>query len=152
MVSHIDKLLEHQWGQSLHLKYETLLYIYNQIHTILENSPIREKIIFHKRMRDDGILIVKAKQTEINSFFENANRQHELLKFTYECNNHSTKFLDLEIYKGKCFEKTNILDLKCFTKNTEKFQYLHKYSDHLSSNFKSFTKGEGIRILRNTSN
>jgi hypothetical protein len=36
--------------------------------------------------------------------------------------------------------------------NTEKFQYLHKYSDHPSSNFKSFTKGEGIRILRNTSN
>jgi hypothetical protein len=29
---------------------------------------------------------------------------------------------------------------------------LHKYSDHPSSNFKSFTKGEGIRILRNTSN
>ena len=83
---------------------------------------------------------------------ENANGQHGLLKFTYECNNHSTKFRDLEIYKGKCFEKTNILDLKCFTKNTEKFQYLHKYSDHLSSNFKSFTKGEGIRILRNTSN
>jgi hypothetical protein len=53
-------------------------------------------------MRDDGILIVKAKQTEINSLFENANRQHELLKFTYECNNHSTKFRDLEIYKGKC--------------------------------------------------
>jgi hypothetical protein len=53
----------------------------------------------------DGILIVKAKQTEINSLYENANRQHDLLKFTYECNNHSTKFLDLEIYKGKRFEK-----------------------------------------------
>ena len=79
--------------------------IYNHINTILENSSIREKILFHKRIRDDGILIVKAKQTEINSLYENANRQHDLLKFTYECNNHSTKFLDLEIYKGKRFEK-----------------------------------------------
>jgi hypothetical protein len=54
---------------------------------------------------------------------ENANGQHGLLKFTYECNNHSTKFRDLEIYKGKCFEKTNILDLKCFTKNTRYLDY-----------------------------
>lgn len=91
-------------------------------------------------MRDDGMLIVKANQTEINSLFENANRQHDLLKFSYECNNHSTKFLDLEIYKGKRFEKTNILELKCFTKNTEKFQYLNKYSNHPSSNFKSLLK------------
>ena len=79
--------------------------IYNHINTILENSPIREKILFHKRIRDDGILIVNAKQTEINSHYENANRQHDVLKFTYECNNHSTKLLDLEIYKGKRFEK-----------------------------------------------
>jgi hypothetical protein len=52
--------------------------IYNHINTILENSSIREKILFHKRIRDDGILIVKAKQTEINSLYENANRHLHL--------------------------------------------------------------------------
>ncbi|XP_071171164.1 uncharacterized protein [Mytilus edulis] len=37
--------------------------IYNHINSILKNSPISEKIIFHKRMRDDGLLMVKAKES-----------------------------------------------------------------------------------------
>lgn len=126
--------------------------IYNHINSILKNSPISEKIIFHKRMRDDGLLMVKAKESEIDFMFENANKQHDLLKFTYECNKQSIKFLDLEIFKGERFKNTGVLDLKCFTKKTEKFQYLHKNSNHPISNFKSFIKGEGIRILRNTNN
>ncbi|CAG2244913.1 unnamed protein product [Mytilus edulis] len=40
--------------------------IYNHINSILKNSPISEKIIFHKRMRDDGLLMVKAKESEID--------------------------------------------------------------------------------------
>ena len=42
--------------------------------------------------------------------------------------------------------------MTCYKKNTEKFQYLHKNSNHPISNFKSFIKGEGICILRNTNN
>ncbi|VDH94276.1 Hypothetical predicted protein [Mytilus galloprovincialis] len=123
--------------------------IYNHINSILKNSPISEKNIFHKRMKDDGLLMVKVKESKIDFMFENANKQHDLLKFTYECNKQSIKFLDLEIFKGERFKNAGVLDLKCFIKKTEKFQYLHKNSNHPISNFKSFIKGETPTMIVN---
>ncbi len=41
-------------------------------------------------------------------------------------------------------------DIKCHTKPTETFQYLHRESSHPTSVFKSFIIGEMHRYLRNT--
>lgn len=125
--------------------------IYQHINKILNIFPHKNKILFHKRMKDDGYILFQGTTEEVKLLFEIANTNHNLLQFTYEIDRQSLKFLDLETYKGQRFQKENILDIKCFTKPTEKFQYLHQNSNHAKSCFKSFIKGEGIRILRNTS-
>ena len=125
--------------------------IYNHINKIMEKFPYRNKIKFHKRMRDDGCLIYGGPIKEIKELFEMANKSHEFLKFTYETDMKCLKFLDTEIYKGERFSDRKILDIKCHTKISEQFQYLHRKSKHPKNVFKSFIKGEGIRILRNTS-
>lgn len=125
--------------------------IYEHIENILKSFKYRNNIIFHKRMRDDGFIIFKGTKSEIESLFRLANKSHDLLKFTYELDLNSISFLDTTVYKGERFRKTGILDIKCFSKKTEKYQYLHRKSNHPHNCFKSFIKGEGIRILRNTS-
>ena len=102
-------------------------------------------------MRGDGFIIYNGMKNEIESFFSLANNSRDLLKFTYEFNINSISFLDTEVYKGDRFRQQGILDIKCFSKKTEKYQYLHRRSNHPQNCFKSFIKGEGIRILRNTS-
>ena len=125
--------------------------IYGHIENILENFPYRNKIKFHKRMRDDGCIIYSGPYTEIENLFRIANESHDLLKFTHEADKNCIKFLDTEIYKGTRFQEENVLDIRCHTKRHEQFQYLHRKSKHPPSCFKSFIKGEGLRILRNTS-
>ncbi len=44
------------------------------------------------------------------------------------------------------------MDIKCHTKCTETFQYLHRKSSHPKSVFQSFITGEMHRYLRNSSN
>ena len=41
------------------------------------------------------------------------------------------------------------MDIKCHTKPTENFQYLHRESAHPDSCFKSFIQGEVTRYIRN---
>lgn len=125
--------------------------IYDHIKQIIEDFPFKNNIIFHQRMRDDGFIIFNGTSEQIVNLFEKANEMHDLLKFTFEIDTESMKFLDTEIYKGKRFEQDGILDIKCYNKKTEKFQYLHRNSCHPQKCFKSFVKGEGIRLLRNTS-
>ena len=125
--------------------------IHEHIENILKSFQYRNKIIFHKRMRDDGFIIFNGTKNEIESLFRLANKSHDLLKFTYELDVNSISFLDTEVYKGERYRQQGILDIKCFSKKTEKYQYLHRKSNHPRNCFKSFIKGEGIRILRNTS-
>ena len=125
--------------------------IYDHIKQIMDNFPSKDNIIFHHRMRDDGFIIFDGTSDQIVNLFEKANAKHDLLKFTYEIDSDSMKFLDTEIYKGNRYQSTGILDIKCYNKKTEKFQYLQCSSCHPQRCFKSFVKGEGIRLLRNSS-
>ena len=56
------------------------------------------------------------------------------------------------IYKGKRFEETDILDIKCHTKKTGTGQFLHRSSCHLQPIFEGFLKGEIIRYVKNNNN
>ena len=75
--------------------------IHEHIENILKSFQYRNKIIFHKRMRDDGFIIFKGTKNEIESLFRLANKSHDLLKFTYELDVNSISFLDTEVYKGE---------------------------------------------------
>ena len=56
------------------------------------------------------------------------------------------------IYKGKRFEETGILDIKCHTKKTETGQFLHRSFCHPQPVFEGFLKGEIIRYIKNNNN
>ena len=108
------------------------------------------KILLHKVYRDDGFIIFKGSIQEITEFFEIANKEHKLLKFTFDISENEVPFLDLLISKGKHFQTNNKLDTCVYFKPTECFQYLDTDSDHPRNCFKGLIRGETIRYLRNT--
>ena len=96
-------------------------------------------------MRDDGFIIFDGTKEEIETLFKIANDSHKLLKFTYEIEENAISFLDTEVYKGHRFQNSSVLDIKCFSKKTEKYQYLHRTSNHPHKCFKSFISQEKRR-------
>lgn len=117
---------------------------------ILSKYSHRDKIAFCGRYRDDGFILFNGNKNELQELFITANKAHKYLKFTYEISSERIIFLDTEVYKGKRFLDSGILDLKTFRKPTETFQYLDRNSCHPKSVFKGFIKGEIIRNIRNT--
>ena len=67
---------------------------------------------------------------QLEDFIQFINTLHGSLKFTYEASVQSIQFLDLVMYKGKRFDETGILDIKCHTKKTETGLFLHRSSCH----------------------
>ncbi|VDH93261.1 Hypothetical predicted protein [Mytilus galloprovincialis] len=110
-----------------------------------------QKISSLYRFRDDGFFIYnEGTDDEIAQFFEHANRQHALLKFTHEKSQTKMQFLDVLVFKGPRFRETGILDLTTFRKKTENYQYLERSSCHPSSTFRGIIKGEMLRFKRCT--
>ena len=126
--------------------------IFHHINKIIDKFSDSDNIMFHVRFRDDGFIIYNGNTENANKLFEIANSSHDLLKFTYEISSSCAVFLDTHIYKGDIFSSCQTLDIKCHTKTTETFQYLHRDSCHPPSVFRSFMIGEVHRYLRNTNN
>ena len=126
--------------------------MYEITNEIIEKFQHKNKILYHARYRDDGIILFNGTKEEILNFFEIANSHHRLIKFTYEILEESTTFLDITVFKGERFNTSNILDVKTHFKPTNTFQYLNRTSAHNSAVFKAFIKGEAIRQIRNTNN
>ena len=80
------------------------------------------------------------------------NQHHPTLKYTHEISEDSVDFLDITIHKGKCFQETNLLDIKTFFKKTNTFQYLHYKSAHPPSTRKAVITVEATRFRRTNSN
>ena len=124
---------------------------FDLLNEIESNYRHKNKILFHKSFRDDGIIILNGTKEELNEFFTIANRSHRLLKFTFELSDTHLTFLDLLIKKGKRFEESKILDIEVSFKQTDSFQYLDPTSNHPDNCFRGLIKGELLRYLRNTS-
>ena len=84
------------------------------------------------RYMDDTFVFWTGSLAQLEDFIQFINTLHGSLKFTYEASVQSIQFLDLVIYKGKRFDETGILDIKCHTKKTETGQFLHRSSCHLN--------------------
>ena len=126
--------------------------IFYHINKIMDKFSDRENIVFHVRFRDDGFIIYNGNEENAIQLFDIANSAHDLLKFTYEISQNNAVFLDTHVYKGANYDNCQTLDIKCHTKPTETFQYLHRDSCHPPSVFHSFMIGEVHRYLRNTNN
>ena len=101
---------------------------------------------------DDTLVFWTGSMEQLETFVQHINTLHGKLKFTYEASDHSVQFLDLVIYKGKRFEETGVLDIKCHTKKTETGQFLHRSSCHPQPVFDGFILGEIIRYVKNNNN
>lgn len=105
-----------------------------------------------KRYIDDVLVIWPHSRLALQDFIEDCNRIHPNLKFTATVSSQSVSFLDVNLYKGIGFTKSQTLSTSIFFKETNTFSYLHG-SSHISSHvLKGIAKGEIIRALRNTSN
>ena len=83
--------------------------------------------------------------------WEDINSWTKDLSFTLELGINQQNFPDLLVYKGECFNKNRIFDLKLYVKPTN----LHLFTDpssHYPAAYKfSWITGEQIRIIRNSS-
>ena len=110
------------------------------------------KIFEWLRFRDDVFAVYTGNEQEASTFLDMANQIHPTLKFKYKISHTSGIFLDTIVFKGKRFEKENILDFKPYVKPSEKFQYIHRQSSHPKAVFQGLIKGELIRFVRTSTN
>ena len=115
-------------------------------------TKFMEHIHTYKRYRDDIFILWKGPRSILNEFIQAGNSMSDRIKFDFQISNESINFLDLCIYKGTRFKNKQILDVRTFSKPTNKFQYLDRRSAHQDNVFKAVIKGEITRHLRNTSN
>ena len=90
-------------------------------------------------------------QEELHYLLAHINSLMSSIKFTMAQDQNSITFLDLEIYKGRCFQHQGVLDIKPFTKATNLQTFLHFDSCHPCPIFTTIVKGELIRALRSSS-
>ena len=112
---------------------------------------LSDKIFKWYRYRDDIICFWLGDEEELANFVSRINAIHSTLKFTYEWSKTEINFLDLTLYKDERFKNTQILDIKCFSKPCDTFQYLSRDSSHPNPCFSGMIKGEAIRYIRNSS-
>lgn len=130
----------------------TDLRLFEILQEILKKFKYTQKIKLLQVYRDDGFILIDTDENKIQEFFSIANNIHPLLKFTYTISKKEIQFLDTTVFKGKRFEKENILDVKLYRKPTDNFQYLDKSSAHPESVFKGFLMGEITRFIRSSNN
>ena len=80
--------------------------------------------------------------TDFQAFLQRCNEAHPTMKFTGNCSSDEVHFLDTAIYKGTNFQTRPTLDIKTYTKPTNKQAYLHGSSFHPPGVAKSITLGE----------
>ena len=112
---------------------------------------LSDKIFKWYRYRDDILCFWLGDEDELANFISQINSMHPTLKFTYEWSKQEINFLDLTLYKEERFKRTQILDIKCYSKPCDTFQYLSRDSSHPNSCFTGMIKGEALRYIRNSS-
>ena len=103
---------------------------------------------FWKRFLDDILMLWTASRESLDRFIIHLNSQMSTIKFTCSSSQDSTTFLDLQLYKGRRFWSTGVLDCKLFVKPTNPQQFLHYSSCHPGHTFPTIIKGELLRALR----
>lgn len=106
-------------------------------------------VIFQRRYIDDGFGLVR-REEDARALIHALNGCSNL-DLTYTVHQERAVYLDVEVYKGERWAKSQILDVSIYTKPISKFLYLHGKSNHPAHVLTGIVKGELIRFLRNTS-
>ena len=102
----------------------------------------RDKIKLWVRYIDDIFVAWNGTDADFQAFLQRCNEAHPTMKFTGDCSSDEVHFLDTAIYKGTNFQTRPTLDIKTYTKPTNKQAYLHGSSFHPPGVAKSITLGE----------
>ncbi len=113
-------------------------------------STCKYQPLFLKRYIDD-IFIIWPNRDTLEQFTTAMNDFHPSIVFKCSSSESSIDFLDVTLYKGERFLRSNILDLKTFQKAQNLYQYLHYSSCHSESVYKGIVTGECIRYARTNS-
>lgn len=114
------------------------LYLFRKLRRVFYRH--QKFILFQKRDIDHGLMLVREAEPaeRLCDELEDASN----LRFTFDWKWTSAVYLDIEIYKGRRFEKEGILENKIYTKPISKFLYLRDKSNHPESVFTVLIKGE----------
>ena len=96
---------------------------------------LSDKIFKWTRYRDDILMFWSGDEHELANFLSRINSMHPVLKFTHEWSKSEINFLDLTLYKGERFKSTRVLDIKCYSKPCDTYQFLSRDSSHPNSCF-----------------
>ena len=108
----------------------------------------RDKIKLWVRYIDDIFVAWNGTDADFQAFLQRCNEAHPTMKFTGDCSSDEVHFLDTTIYKGTNFQTRQTLDIKTYTKPTNKQAYVQGSSFRPSGVAKSITLGETYRFLR----
>ena len=96
----------------------------------------------------DNILIMWSGSQKV----QDCNRLHQTIKFMGKYSPNEIQFLDVTLYKDTNFKYNHTLDIKTYTKPTNKQTYVHSSSFHPRGTGKSIVLGEAHRFLRTNTN
>jgi hypothetical protein len=124
------------------------LFVYEVEHLVQSNLP-DNSIIFYRRYIDD-LFVIFPNVEKADAFFNSFNN----VVPTIRCGSRTTSlssgvFLDLEIFKGKRFATSQLLDFRVFQKEQNRYLYLAPNSFHNRAVFRGFILSELDRYRLN---
>jgi peptide-methionine (R)-S-oxide reductase len=120
------------------------IYMHIMEQEFLSKAPIKPRI--WKRYIDDIFCIIAATDQELEQFMSWINSIHPTIKFTLEDSLEGIPFLDTFVKR-----KGNKIDIRPYTKPTDKKQYIIPESCHPPHIFKSLPYSQALRIQKITS-
>jgi len=102
-------------------------------------------VLYAKRYIDDIFSVFRVR-SHAELFIKTYNSLRPgIISLTHLISDASGVFLDIEIFKGECFNSTGIFDSRIYQKPQNKFLYLPRFSFHNPAVFKSTVTSELMR-------
>jgi hypothetical protein len=140
-------------GTSLSVTYSCLYIAHKekQAIDIMKFKKFKDPLMY-KRLVDDcaGIFIDELHAKEFMRTLEHVT--NDKIKFDYKISNEELVFLDMTIFKGEDFLRTNKLSSKLYQKANNKYLFIPPFSAHPASVYKAWIEDyiNRIRILCST--
>jgi hypothetical protein len=137
-------------GTSLSVTYSCLYISHkeNQAIDIMKFRKLKDPLLY-KRLIDDcaGIFIDELHARTFMQTLEHVT--NDKIKFDYKISNEELVFLDMTIFKGKDFLRTNTLSTKLYQKANNKYLFIPPFSAHSVSVYRAWIEDyiKRIRIL-----
>ena len=104
--------------------------------------------LLYLRYLDDILIVWIHTEEEFWKFVDTLNSHHSSINLKATLDKNQVNFLDVTLFKGKQFQKTNTLDSKVYFKPTDTHDLIHKLSFHPKHTFSGVLKSQLLRFHR----